>query len=139
MRTASSLKKRRRVTAVGILFIVITLVIGGVACDGDGNGADTYQLAVSSASGGSVTTPGPGTFTYDAGMVVQLLATPDDGYQFLSWSGDTQHIAEPNAASTTITMNGNCAIVANFDIEGAEDPGDDGSDGEDSGGGGPYD
>ena len=68
----------------------------------------------SSGSGGNVTAPGEGTFPYPAGTMVPLVATPDNGYQFRSWSGDIEHIADPNAASTTITMNANYAIVANF-------------------------
>lgn len=122
----------------GILLIVMALAIDSVACDGNGNNSDTYQLAVSGASGGSVTTPGPGTFAYDAGTVVQLLAAPDDGYQFHSWTGDITAIGDPSAASTTITMNANYAIVANFEIEGEEVPGGGGSDGEGPDEGGPY-
>ena len=130
MGTAFSVKGRRPVMAVGILLIVTAFVIGGAACDGDGNGSGAYQLAVSSASGGSVTSPGAGTFAYDAGMVVQLVAVPDEGYQFLSWTGDLDHIADPNSASTTITMNGNYAVVANFQTEGGTGPSN-------GGGGGP--
>ena len=120
------MKNHRRVTAAGILLIVTALVMGGAACNGDGSGSGTYQLAVSSASGGSIATPGAGTFPYDAGMVVQLVATPDEGYQFRSWTGDIEHIADPNAASTTITINGNYAIVANFETEGETGPNDEG-------------
>jgi len=109
------------------------LLVSGAACDGDGNGTGTYQLAVSSASGGSVATPGLGTFTYDGGMVVQLHATPHDGYRFDSWTGDIASIGDPNAASTIITMNGNYAVVANFQTEGGEGPDGGGPDE-----GGPY-
>lgn len=126
MRTALPLKKHHRAAAAGILLILTALVIGVAACDG--GGGDTYQLAISSASGGSVTTPGQGTFPYPAGTVVQLVATPSDGYQFLSWTGDVEHVGNPNAASTAITMNGNYAIVANFEIESGTEP--------DGGGGG---
>lgn len=133
MRIPFRLRKDHRSAAVGILLILTASVMGGAACDGDGNGTGTYQLAVSSASGGSVTTPGPGTFTYDGGMVVQLLATPDDGYQFHSWTGDIASIGDPNAASTIITMNGNYAVVANFQTEGGEGPDGGGPDE-----GGPY-
>jgi hypothetical protein len=97
------------------MFLVLAALVAGVtACDG----AHTYQLTISSTSGGSVTSPGEGTFTYDAGAVVQLVATPDDGYQFRSWTGDITNIADPNAASTTVTMNGDYAIVASFGTEG---------------------
>jgi hypothetical protein len=106
------------VAAVVILLIVAVLVAGVAACDG----ARSYQLTISSASGGSVTTPGEGTFTYDAVTMVQLVATSDDGYRFRSWTGDIEHIADPNIASTTISMNGNYAIVANFETEGEASP-----------------
>jgi hypothetical protein len=112
--------KHQHAVAVGILLIVASLVVGLIACDG----ARTYQLTISSASGGNVTTPGEGTFLYPAGTVVPVVATPDEGYQFRSWTGDIANIANPNAASATITMNGNCAIVANFETEGGTGPGE---------------
>jgi hypothetical protein len=124
MRIASGSVKDHHVLTVAIFLIVAVLVAGAAACDG----AHTYQLTISSASGGNVTLPGEGTFPYPAGTVVQLTAMPDEGYQFRSWTGDIQHIANSNSASTTITMNGNYAIVANFETEGGE-----GSDG-----GGPH-
>jgi hypothetical protein len=122
MRTVFPLKEPRRTAAVGILLIVAVLVVGTAACDDAANDNRTYQLAVSSASGGSVATPGTGTFAYEAGIVVQLVATPDEGYEFRSWTGDTGGVANPKATSTTITMNGNYAIAANFQIEGESDP-----------------
>ena len=122
MKVASGLMRHHHVLPVSILLIVAVLLVGAWACDGAGGVGSTYQLAVSSASGGSVTTPGAGTFTYDAGMVVQLVATADQGYKFHSWTGDIASIGDPDAASTTITMNGNYAIVANFEVEGESDP-----------------
>lgn len=119
-------KKHHHGAAVGIVLIVAALVVGVMACDGAG--ADIYQLTISSGSGGNVTIPGEGTSTYQADTVVYLVATPDDGYEFHLWTGDVQHIADPDAASTTITMNGNYAIVANFEIEGETGPGDGGHD-----------
>jgi len=65
--------------------------------------------------GGSVTTPGEGTFTYDEGTAVNLVATPDAGYRFVNWTGDVDTVADVNAASTTITMNGDYSITANFE------------------------
>ncbi|MBE0431387.1 MAG: S8 family serine peptidase [Dehalococcoidia bacterium] len=74
-----------------------------------------YNLTISSTAGGSVTAPGEGTFTYEEGTVVDLVATADSGYQFAGWTGDTGTIADVNAASTTITMNGDYSITANFE------------------------
>ena len=81
-----------------------------------------FYLTTSSTSGGSVTTPGEGTFTYDSGTVVDLVATPDSDYQFVNWTGDVSTIADVNDASTTITMNGNYYIAANFEEEPGEVP-----------------
>jgi hypothetical protein len=75
-----------------------------------------YQLTISSTTGGNVTTPGQGTFTYDAGKVVNLVAAPATGYKFVNWTGNVTTIANVNAASTTITMNGNYGITANFGV-----------------------
>jgi len=74
-----------------------------------------YDLTISSTAGGQVTTPGEGTFTYNAGAVVNLVVEPDEGYRFVNWTGDVATIAGVNAASTTITMDGDYSIGANFE------------------------
>jgi hypothetical protein len=60
--------------------------------------------------------PGQGTFTYDAGTVVTLEAVPSagGGFVFDIWTGDVGTIADVSSATTTITMNGNYSITANF-------------------------
>jgi hypothetical protein len=73
-----------------------------------------YSLIVGSTEGGSVTTPGETAYTYDKGEVVNLAAVADEGYQFINWTGDVSTIADVNAASTTITINGGYSITANF-------------------------
>jgi hypothetical protein len=73
-----------------------------------------YELTISSTEGGDVTTPGEGTFTYDGVTMVDLVATPDPGYQFVNWTGDVDTIADGYVASTTITMNGDYSITAEF-------------------------
>jgi hypothetical protein len=73
-----------------------------------------YGLTISSTEGGSVTEPGEGVFTYDEGTVVDLVATPGEGYRFVDWTGDVGTIADVYDASTTITMNGDYSISANF-------------------------
>ena len=74
----------------------------------------TYDLTTSSTTGGSVTTPGEATYTYNTGTVVNLVATEGASYQFVNWTGDVSTVADVNAASTTITMNGDYSITANF-------------------------
>jgi hypothetical protein len=77
------------------------------------------QLTVSSTRGGSVTTPGEGTFLLPLGIEVSLVAEPDEGYQFAKWSGDVDTVADVNAAETTVTMISSYSIKANFNGTGS--------------------
>jgi hypothetical protein len=74
-----------------------------------------YSLTTSSTEGGSVTTPGEGIFVYAANTTVDLVAEPDEHYQFLSWTGDVSTIGNSTAAATTITMNASHSIAATFE------------------------
>ena len=78
----------------------------------------TTQLAVSSTTGGSVTTPGEGTFSYPLGAEVSLVAEAVSGYRFTGWSGDVGTIANVDAASTTIIMDSSYSIRADFSVGG---------------------
>ena len=75
-----------------------------------------YQctLTISSIGGGSVIVPGEGTFSYDFGTVVELIAMPNTFYDFDKWTGDLDTVANVNAAATNISINGDCCITANF-------------------------
>jgi outer membrane protein assembly factor BamB len=64
---------------------------------------------------GSVEDPGWGTFTYEGGTVVDLVAKATQGYSFVEWTGDVDTIANVYAAETTITMEGNYEIAASFE------------------------
>jgi hypothetical protein len=76
-----------------------------------------YSLTISKTPGGSVTAPGEGRFIYDADEVVDLFAVPDEHYEFVEWTGDVDNVGNVTAAETTITMNGNYKITANFELE----------------------
>ena len=78
-----------------------------------GDAAVQYQLTISSTEGGSVTTPGEGTFTYAEGTVVNLAIKADTGYRFVNWTGDVATL-ECQCHSTTVIMNSNYYIIANF-------------------------
>jgi hypothetical protein len=75
-------------------------------------------LTVSSTTGGAVTTPGEGAFSYPLGTEVNLVATAVSGYQFFYWSGDASTFADVDAAVTTIIMNGDYSIIAHFGTSG---------------------
>ena len=73
-------------------------------------------LTVSSTGGGSVIKPGMGTFAYESGTVVELIAMPDWIYRFDKWTGDVRNIVDVNTAATYITVNGDYSIMADFNF-----------------------
>jgi hypothetical protein len=77
-------------------------------------GDTTRYLTISGTTGGEVTLPGAGTYPCYIGRVLNLAVKPEDGYRFVNWTGDVGTIARANAAQTTITMNGDYSITANF-------------------------
>jgi len=81
---------------------------------------DQRALTASSTSGGSVTDPGEGSFDYDHDTVVDIVAGADLNYHFVNWTGtavDNGKVADPNAESTTVTMDADYSVVANFAID----------------------
>lgn len=92
------------------LAIALAFSVGLIGC----GSAVGYNLTISSTDGGSVTTPGEGTFTYDQVTVVDLAAEAEDGYRFVKWTGDVATIGNVSAATTIITTNGDYSITANF-------------------------
>jgi len=72
------------------------------------------NLTVNTTPGGTVTDPGVGTFPYDTGTVVDLVAEPDQCASFVNWTGEVGMVDDINAATTTITMNDDYTITANF-------------------------
>jgi len=73
-----------------------------------------YTLTIDSTDGGHVANPGDGTYTYDAGTVVDLVAEAWEGYKFLNWTGDVNTVDDADAGATTVTMEGNYTITAGF-------------------------
>ncbi|HVP99900.1 MAG TPA: Ig-like domain-containing protein, partial [Candidatus Thermoplasmatota archaeon] len=68
-----------------------------------------YILTISCQGSGTVTkNPDQSWYTY--GQVVTLTAIPSTGWVFNHWAGDLSGSTNP----TTITMNGNKSVIANF-------------------------
>lgn len=99
---------------ISSFLIALALTAAMVGCNG---GGESCALTIGSTEGGSVNTPGEGTFTYSEGAVVDLVAEADEGYVFVNWTGDVSVINDVNSAATNITMNGDHHITANFGLE----------------------
>ena len=114
MKIMLSPRKHHYLTRVSIFLLMAALIVGMAGCGGVAGG-ESYTLTISSTAGGTVTIPGVGAFTYGSGAVPSLVATPSPGYLFANWTGDVYTIANVNAATTNITMNGDYSITANFE------------------------
>ena len=102
---------RHHTKRAGVFLVAAALVVGMAGC-----ALTLYQVEFSSTAGGSVTVPGEGIFEYHHCSEVILVATPDDGYRFVNWTGDVQAIVDVNSASTSITsVYANYSITANFE------------------------
>jgi len=78
---------------------------------------ETCTLTTSSTPGGWISNPGEGVFDYDEGTVVSLTAQASGGYAFLTWTGtavDAGKVADATSAGTTVTMDADYTLVANF-------------------------
>jgi hypothetical protein len=78
------------------------------------NTSTNYSLTVNATSGGTVTAPSSSPATYTSGTVATLTASATPGYRFVNWTGLVNTVADTHSASTTVTMNGNYTIQANF-------------------------
>jgi len=77
-------------------------------------------LETSSSFGGSVSTPGEGSFIYDNGTEVSVIAWADPNYHFVRWTGtavDAGKVKNPNTAVTTVVMDADYTLHAHFAID----------------------
>ena len=110
MKIVLSSSRHHYMARVSVFLITVALIVGMVGC---GPFLLQYNLTMSSTKGGEVTTPGEGTFTYSYGTGVNLVAEAEEGYYFVNWTGDIGTIS-CQCRSTTITMQGDYEITANF-------------------------
>jgi hypothetical protein len=83
------------------------------------NFVSVYDLTISSSTGGNVTTPGEGTFTYDAGTVVNLVATPGADYYPEVSAGHSHAVglrADGTVVAVGLNTSGQCDVGGWTDI-----------------------
>jgi len=68
-----------------------------------------HTLSITASSGGT-TVPQPGTYIYDYAESILIRTNPDDGYNFIGWSGDVLGADMP----LSITMDSDKSVKANF-------------------------
>ena len=76
-------------------------------------------LDCSSTIGGTVTKPGPGSFRYEPGSTVTIIATPNPSYHLVNWTGTAVtagKVADANAPTTTVLMDNDYTLIANFEV-----------------------
>jgi uncharacterized repeat protein (TIGR02543 family) len=78
-------------------------------------GSVAVHLTISAGTGGDVTAPGEGTFSYYPGTLLPLVATPGNGYHFAGWTGDVGTVRNVNGAQTNIAMDDDYSLAAQFE------------------------
>ena len=106
-----------------LLIPLVVILISGLIFGGCAKPIQ-FRLTIGGSAGGTVTVSPNGPWynpsvpgsqaLYAPGTIVNLTATPLSGWAFLSWTGDVETVANVNSASTTVTMNGNYTVTANF-------------------------
>jgi hypothetical protein len=112
MKVISSLWRRHYVARTSGFLIAVALTVGMVGCAEPA--VPSYDLIIAGGAGGSVTIPGEGTYAYDEGTSVDLVATPDPGYEFVNWTGDVSTIDDVDDATTAVVVDKACFVMANF-------------------------
>jgi subtilisin family serine protease len=80
---------------------------------------DQKSLTTSTTTGGTITTPGIGIYSYDYGTNASIVASATIGFHFVDWTGSAVtagKVTDSNSASTTVTMDVNYTVQANFGI-----------------------
>jgi hypothetical protein len=98
------------------------ITLSGEDADGATNQAHILitvgiRLTIASSAGGAVIAPGEGVFVYDSAEVVSVSALADTGWAFDGWSGtavDAGKVGDPSALSTTVMVDGDYTLHANF-------------------------
>ncbi|OGO40348.1 MAG: hypothetical protein A2147_00855 [Chloroflexi bacterium RBG_16_57_8] len=78
------------------------------------NNVSVRTLTILSSGNGTVAQPGVGTFQYNNGTVVSLMAVPGSNSLFVAWIGGIGQIANTLSAGTSITITGDVTITATF-------------------------
>ncbi|MDM8008646.1 MAG: family 10 glycosylhydrolase [Phycisphaerae bacterium] len=75
----------------------------------------SLTMAVSPAGAGTTSPPAGGPYTKNLNEVVAISAAPEAGYVFSHWTVSAgSAVADPNAASTTVTMDQSKTVTAEF-------------------------
>jgi hypothetical protein len=77
------------------------------------------HILTMAVNGNGSSSPAVGDHSYVEGTVVNVSATPDAGWRFVSWTGD---VADPNSATTAIILNYDKTVTANFSQVGVTTP-----------------
>jgi flagellin-like protein len=105
--TTENQVKVRIVTMDGASSEIMSVVSSSVGTE--------YLVTFSMDDGGATLLPLAGSYNYQAGARVQIVATPDGTHEFLSWvSTGLILIDNANVASTTVTIHGQGTVAAHF-------------------------
>ena len=96
--------------------VMILLLLGCTKDADDDTISYTINVAITPSDGGTVA---PSSGTFDEGTVLNIEATPSNGYSFVEWTGSVQSTANPVA----ITMDSDMDITGVFEKSDTDEDG----------------
>lgn len=81
---------------------------------------DQHEFVVTSSEGGAVMSPAGDGGKYEYGSQVDLNAQPEENLHFVNWTGtavENGFVAEPDNPVTTVTIEDDCQVHAEFAID----------------------
>ena len=101
--------KKNKINFLALIIISITLTF----CSKGDSQSDSqisalpettkYSVSISASEGGIVDTQ---SGTFNAGTVITVTASPNEGYEFVGWTG-----SDETATQNTLTINSNVVLV----------------------------
>jgi uncharacterized repeat protein (TIGR02543 family) len=93
----------KKATSTSVLMDQDKSIIASFSC--------TITTLIIEMQGRGTVTPSEGIHSYNKDTIVDITATPGDGYQFDSWTGDVENSGKDK---TSVTMDSDKTIIANF-------------------------
>lgn len=105
------IKECRIITRIPLLILKGLFIVFAISCNKENVPVYTLSLNINPSGTGEAI----GANQYPAGEVVSVTAAPIENYRFMTWTGDTNYIADAKTASSSVTMpDRDISLMANF-------------------------
>ncbi len=120
-RASGELTYKPVLKTIPAFFLIVAVILVASAINGlsslfsnlvEGGPSTSYTLTMNMHGNGTLS----GYGTYNEGTVSSIRANPDIKWEFVEWTGDIDTVSNRLSSSTTIVMDGDYIITANFSL-----------------------